>query len=53
MYTLWCTFILVKNEWVVYLPIMVTRFARKLKEHERKYTTHDLEMEDIIHALKM
>jgi hypothetical protein len=25
----------------------------KLKEHERNYTTHDLELEMIVHALKM
>jgi hypothetical protein len=27
--------------------------SRKLKEHERKYVTHDLELEAIVHALKM
>jgi hypothetical protein len=27
--------------------------SRKLKEHERNYTTHDLELATIIHALKM
>jgi hypothetical protein len=27
--------------------------SQKLKEHERDYATHDLELEDIIHALKM
>jgi hypothetical protein len=27
--------------------------SRKLKEHERNYATHDLELEAIVHALKM
>jgi hypothetical protein len=27
--------------------------SRKLKEHERKYATHDLELATIVHALKM
>jgi hypothetical protein len=27
--------------------------SRKLKEHERHYDTHDLEFEDIVHALNM
>jgi hypothetical protein len=27
--------------------------SRKLKEHERNYATHDLELATIIHALKM
>ena len=27
--------------------------SRKLKEHERNYVTHDLELAAIIHALKM
>jgi hypothetical protein len=27
--------------------------SRKLKEHERNYSTRDLELESIIHALKM
>jgi len=27
--------------------------SRKLKEHERNYVTHDLELATIIHALKM
>ena len=27
--------------------------SRKLKEHEKKYSTHDLEISSIIHALKM
>jgi hypothetical protein len=27
--------------------------SRKLKEHERNYATHDLELEFIVHALKM
>jgi hypothetical protein len=27
--------------------------SRNLKEHESKYPAHDLEMEDIVHALKM
>ena len=27
--------------------------SRKLKEHERKYDTHDLKLEAIVHALKM
>jgi len=26
---------------------------RKLKEHERNYVTHDLELETIVHVLKM
>jgi hypothetical protein len=26
---------------------------RKLKEHERNYATHDLELASIVHALKM
>jgi hypothetical protein len=26
---------------------------RKLKEHERHYATHDLELAAIVHALKM
>jgi hypothetical protein len=26
---------------------------KKLKEHERNYATHDLELETIVHALKM
>ena len=26
---------------------------RKLKEHEKKYATHDLEIADIVHALNM
>jgi len=26
--------------------------SRKLKEHERNYATHNLELEDIVHALK-
>jgi hypothetical protein len=26
--------------------------SRKLKEHEKNYATHDLELEDIVHALK-
>ena len=27
--------------------------SRKLKEHEKKYATHDLELASIVHALKM
>jgi hypothetical protein len=27
--------------------------SRKLKEHERNYITHDLELATVIHALKM
>jgi hypothetical protein len=27
--------------------------SRKLKEHERNYVTHDLELAAVIHALKM
>jgi hypothetical protein len=27
--------------------------SKKMKEHERNYTTHDLELESIVHALKM
>ena len=27
--------------------------SRKLKEHERNYATHDLELASIIHALNM
>jgi hypothetical protein len=27
--------------------------SRKLKENERNYTTHDLELATIVHALKM
>jgi hypothetical protein len=27
--------------------------SRKLKEHERHYATHDLELESIVHALNM
>jgi hypothetical protein len=27
--------------------------SRKLKEHERNYATHDLELAFIVHALKM
>jgi hypothetical protein len=27
--------------------------SRKLKEHERNYVTHNLELEVVIHALKM
>ena len=27
--------------------------SRKLKEHENNYSTHDLELTTIIHALKM
>ena len=27
--------------------------TRKLKEHEKKYVTHDLELVSIVHALKM
>ena len=28
-------------------------WSRKLKEHEKNYATHDLELADIVHALKM
>jgi hypothetical protein len=27
--------------------------SRKLKEHERNYATHDLDLEAVVHALKM
>ena len=27
--------------------------SRKLKDHEKKYSTHDLELATIVHALKM
>jgi hypothetical protein len=27
--------------------------SRKLKEHEKNYATHDLELETIVHALKI
>ena len=27
--------------------------SRKLKEHEKNYSTHDLELAAIVHALKM
>ena len=27
--------------------------SRKLKEHEKNYATHDLELAAIVHALKM
>jgi hypothetical protein len=27
--------------------------SKKLKEHERNYATHDLELEAIVHALKI
>ena len=27
--------------------------SRKLKEHEKKYVTHDLELDAIVHTLKM
>jgi hypothetical protein len=32
---------------------MVCYKSRSLKEHERLYATHDLELETIVHALKM
>jgi hypothetical protein len=32
---------------------MVCYESRKLKEHERNYATHDLELATIVHALKM
>jgi hypothetical protein len=32
---------------------VVSYESRKLKEHERSYATHDLELETIISALKM
>ena len=32
---------------------MICYESRKLKEHERNYATHDLELATIIHALKM
>jgi hypothetical protein len=37
--------VLMKNEYVVRYE------SRKLKEHERHYSTHDLELEYIVHAL--
>jgi len=39
-------FIIQKDRMVCYEP-------KKLKEHERIYATHDLELETIIHALKV
>ena len=32
---------------------VVSYESRKLKEHEKNYATHDLELATIIHALKM
>ena len=32
---------------------MIFYESRKLKEHEKKYDTHDLELPAIVHALKM
>ena len=32
---------------------MVCYESRKLKEHERNYVTHDLELAEIVHVLKM
>ena len=32
---------------------MVSYQSGKLKEHEKNYTTHDLELASIVHALKM
>ena len=32
---------------------MICYESRKLKEHERNYVTHDLELATVIHALKM
>ena len=32
---------------------MICYESRKLKEHEKKYATHDLELTTIVHALKM
>jgi hypothetical protein len=32
---------------------MVSYESKKLKEHERNYVTHDLELASIIHALNM
>ena len=32
---------------------MIYYESQKLNEHENKYSTHDLELETIIHALKM
>ena len=32
---------------------MVGYESRKLNEHENKYVTHDIELESIIHTLKM
>ena len=32
---------------------MICYESRKLKEHEKNYTTHDIELAAIIHALKM
>jgi hypothetical protein len=38
--------VLSQNGFLVYFE------SRKLKEHERFYATHDLELEAIVHALK-
>ena len=32
---------------------MICYESRKLKEHEKNYATHDLELAAIVHALKM
>ena len=32
---------------------MICYESRKLKEHKKNYATHDLELEAIVHALKM
>ena len=32
---------------------VATYESRKLKEHEKNYVTHDLELSSIVHALKM
>jgi hypothetical protein len=32
---------------------MICYKSQKLKEHERNYVTHDLELATVIHALKM
>jgi hypothetical protein len=38
--------VLNQNEFVIYYE------SRKLKEHERHYATHDLELAAIVHALR-
>ena len=39
--------VLMHDGYVVYYE------SRKLKEHEKNYATHDLELATIVHALKM